>query len=106
MLVSNDRCSWGSYLSRHVGGGALGLQLEQALRDDLGALLTSHQLLQRAQDLHKHLTPQGQADQPRLRLHACNSARARQLNVTDLPYRRLQAAASAGAAVIAHRLFY
>lgn len=63
-----------AYLSRHVSGGALGLQLEQALRDDLGALLTRHQLLQRAQDVHKHLTPQRQADQPGLSLHAGNPA--------------------------------
>lgn len=70
-VVEEGLCA---YLSRHVGGGALGLQLEQALRDDLGALLTSHQLLQRPQDLHKHLTPQRQADQPGLRLHAGNPA--------------------------------
>ena len=70
-VVEEGLCA---YLSRHVGGGALGLQLEQALRDDLGALLASHQLLQRPQNLHKHLTPQRQADQPGLRLHAGNPA--------------------------------
>ncbi len=70
-VVEEGLCA---YLSRHVGGGALGLQLEQPLRDDLGALLTSHQLLQRPKDLHKHLTPQRQADQPGLRLHTGNPA--------------------------------
>lgn len=62
------------HLSRHVGGSAFSLQLEQALGDDLGALLPGHQLLQGPQDLHKHLTPQSEADEPSLRLHACNPA--------------------------------
>ena len=70
-VVEEGLCA---YLSRHVSGGTLGLQLEQALRDDLWALLASHELFQRPQNLHKHLTPQRQADQPGLRLHAGNPA--------------------------------
>ena len=96
---------WWGYLSRHVGGGALGLQLQQALRDDLGALLTSHQLLQRPQNLHKHFPPQGQADQPCLSLDARNPAPARYSCQTSAVPKAPSSCLRETPGVVAHRLF-
>ena len=63
-----------AHLGRHVGGGALRLQLHQALRDSLGTLLTGHQLFQGAQHLHKTLPLECQAHQAGDGLHAGSPA--------------------------------
>ena len=74
-----------AHLGRHVGRGPLCLQLHQALRDSLGALLAGHQLLQGAQHLHKPLPLQGQAHQAGDGLHAGSPAATAGTTVRPVP---------------------